>query len=268
MEQILRLPGGASMSAPSDPSEEVLEQEVAHWRDFGNFQSDFVNTSSDSPQPVQKMACIGQKNWRVGLKTNWLASVSTSPMKRKVSAGERDLNLHCLEPLWPVGSEGKLGGDPCPERWRMKPAPGICRFCGTTEAEVDGDRLSWLTAERNACSKYERRQVRRAGKDQDVSLLYARRCGARRARWGRQDLAENSISGGARKRHSTPVHGVEVTIENAILTTVQKTDAICAALRSRAYKTKLGNLPAKSVLALLADNVNVYLVRWPRRLQR
>ncbi len=32
------------------------------------------------------------------------------------------------------------------------PTSGVCRFCGITDAQVDGDKRSWLGASRTVCS--------------------------------------------------------------------------------------------------------------------
>jgi hypothetical protein len=36
--------------------------------------------------------------------------------------------------------------------------PGVCRFCGVTEDQVDGDRLSWLDGTRTCCNKFHCRK--------------------------------------------------------------------------------------------------------------
>ena len=33
------------------------------------------------------------------------------------------------------------------------PAPGVCRFCGITDEQIDGDRVRWLGESRTVCSK-------------------------------------------------------------------------------------------------------------------
>lgn len=35
----------------------------------------------------------------------------------------------------------------------MNWTPGMCHFCGITDAEVDGDRVRWFNAWRTVCSK-------------------------------------------------------------------------------------------------------------------
>jgi hypothetical protein len=45
--------------------------------------------------------------------------------------------------------------------------PGVCQFCQVTDADVDGDKLSWHNGARNCCSRYAcvaryKAQLRRA----------------------------------------------------------------------------------------------------------
>jgi hypothetical protein len=32
--------------------------------------------------------------------------------------------------------------------------PGVCEFCGITDADIDGDRLWWTSPKRDCCNKY------------------------------------------------------------------------------------------------------------------
>jgi hypothetical protein len=32
--------------------------------------------------------------------------------------------------------------------------PGVCAYCGVTDEQIDGNRLSWHDASRTCCSKY------------------------------------------------------------------------------------------------------------------
>ena len=34
------------------------------------------------------------------------------------------------------------------------PTPGVCTYCGVTDEQVDGNKLSWHDATRTCCSKY------------------------------------------------------------------------------------------------------------------
>lgn len=72
--------------------------------------------------------------------------------------------------------------------------PGRCRFCGATDAEVDGDRLSWLDQERTCCTKYDcrnkhfaelRRKPARPRRrtPADVHQLILQERAAKRKRW-------------------------------------------------------------------------------------
>jgi len=36
---------------------------------------------------------------------------------------------------------------------------GVCRYCGATEAQVDGDKLCWLSRARDCCNKYSCRKA-------------------------------------------------------------------------------------------------------------
>lgn len=35
---------------------------------------------------------------------------------------------------------------------------GVCRFCGVTDVQVDGDKLCWMDKDRTCCNKYSCRK--------------------------------------------------------------------------------------------------------------
>ena len=65
----------------------------------------------------------------------------------------------------------------------MSACGGICKFCGVTDAQIDGDKLSWFTPERDVCSKFDCRNRHFAAERE-------RKAAAKRARPRRRTPAD------------------------------------------------------------------------------
>jgi hypothetical protein len=83
---------------------------------------------------------------------------------------------------------------------------GICRFCGITDAEVDGERVRWFTDGRTCCDKYECRRkhlddlrrrkspLRRPGRTSaDIHALKQKEAAAKRQRYREAAKARNLL---------------------------------------------------------------------------
>jgi hypothetical protein len=57
--------------------------------------------------------------------------------------------------------------------------PGVCQFCGITDAQVDGDKVSWLDSARTCCNGYPCRRAHFAALAALASAKAARQKAAR-----------------------------------------------------------------------------------------
>ena len=53
--------------------------------------------------------------------------------------------------------------------------PGVCRHCRCTEADVDGDKRSWVDSTRTCCNSYGCVKAERARKDAALAASSAER---------------------------------------------------------------------------------------------
>lgn len=74
---------------------------------------------------------------------------------------------------------------------------GVCRYCGVTDDQVDGNKLSWHDAERTCCSKYacvkKHHSAARIAQrqEQDQAREQQRKYGDRYRGWGLGAIIED-----------------------------------------------------------------------------
>lgn len=72
---------------------------------------------------------------------------------------------------------------------------GVCRFCKVTDAEVDGDKLSWFTRQRDVCSSLPciRAYNAKQREERDRIEQFNRKCRAEARDRRRRDLERRGL---------------------------------------------------------------------------